>query len=85
MKDSGCDDKKFLKIIVDCCDNCEFSLKFKKPFSRPVVSFPVSDRFKKYVSMDLKEVEKGMVWILHLIDAARRYTAACLIRKEKNS
>ena len=39
-------------IIVD------FVQKFKKPFSRPVVRFPVSDRFNEYVSMDLKEVEK---------------------------
>ena len=57
LKDSGCDDKKFLKMIVDCCDNCEFCLKFKKPFSRPVVSFPVSDRFNEYVHMDLKEIK----------------------------
>ena len=83
LKDSGCDDKKFLKMIVDCCDDCEFCLKFKEPFSRPVVSFPVSGRFNEYVNMDLNEVEKGKVWILHLIDAATRYTAADLIRRKK--
>ena len=33
--------------------------------------------------MDLKEVEKGKVWIIHLIDAATRYTATCLIRRRK--
>ena len=66
-------------MTVDYCDKCEFCLKFKKPFSRPAVSFLVPDRFNEYVSMDLKEVEKGKVWILHLIDAATRYTAACLI------
>ena len=76
LRDSGCDDKTFLKMIVDCYDNREFCLKFKKSFSTPVVSFPVSDRFNEYVSMDLKEVKKGKVWILHLIDAAARYTAA---------
>ena len=31
-------------MIVDCCDNCQFCLK---PFSRPAVSFPVSDRFNE--------------------------------------
>ena len=67
FKYSGCDDKTFLKMKVDCCDNCEFCLKFKKPFSRPVVSFPVLDRFNKYFSIDLKEAEKGKVWILPLI------------------
>ena len=79
-KDSGCDYKKVLKMIVDCCDNCEFYSKFKKPFLRPVVRFPVLDRFNEYVSMDLKEIEKGKVWIP---DAATRYTAACLIRRKK--
>ena len=59
LKDSGCEDKRFLKIVVDCCENCEFCLKFKKPFSRPVVGFPVSDKFNEYVSMDLKEIKKG--------------------------
>ena len=35
--------------------------------------------------MDLNEVEKGMVWILHLIDAAARYADACLVRRKKKS
>ena len=35
--------------------------------------------------MDLNKVEKGKVWILHLIDAATRYTAAGLIRRKKKS
>ena len=83
LKDSGCEDKGFLKIVVDCCENCEFCLKFKKPFSRPVVGFLVSDKFNEYVSMDLKEIKKGKLWILHLIDAATRYTAACLISRKK--
>ena len=43
LKDSGCDGKEFLKMIVGCCDNCEFCSKFKKPFSRLVVRFPVWD------------------------------------------
>ena len=34
----------------------------------------MSDRFNKYVSMDLKLVGIRKVWILHLIDAATRYT-----------
>ena len=83
LKDSGCDDKKFLKMIVDYCDNCKFCSEFKKPFSIPVVRFPVSDRFNEYVSMNLKEAQKGKLWILHLIDTATSYTAACLIRTKK--
>ena len=34
--------------------------------------------------MDLKEVEKGNKWILHLVDLATSYTAAVIIdRKER--
>ena len=43
----------------------------------------MSDRFNKYVSMDLNEVEKVMVRILYLTDAAARYADACLIRRKK--
>ena len=65
--------------------NLKKKKKIRKPFSRPVVRFSVSDRFNRYVSMDLNEVEKGMVWILHLIDAAARYADACLVRRKKKS
>ena len=35
--------------------------------------------------MDLKELKKGKLWILHLIDSATRYTAAAIIHsKNKN-
>ena len=33
--------------------------------------------------MDLKEIEKGKLWILHLVDSATRYTAATLINTKK--
>ena len=72
-------------MIIDCCDNCEFCLKFKKPFLRSVFRFPVLDKFNEYISMDLKEVEKEKVWILHLIDAVKRYTAAYLLEERKKS
>ena len=48
-------------MIVDYCDNCEFCLKFKKPFSRPIFRFPVLDRLNEYGSIKLKEVGKGKV------------------------
>ena len=58
LKDSVSDDKGFLKMVVDCFESCEFCLKFKKPFSRPVIRFPLSNRPNRFVIMDLKEVEK---------------------------
>ena len=33
--------------------------------------------------MDLKEIEKWKLWILHLIDATTRYIAACFKRRKK--
>ena len=31
--------------------------------------------------MDLKEYKHNKIWILHLTDAATRYSAACLVRR----
>ena len=40
----------------------------------------LADNFNQVVCIDLKEHIHNKVWILHLIDAATRYSAACLIR-----
>ena len=76
-------DKKFLNIIESCTDSRKFCRKYKKAFSKPIVGFPVADKFNSVVCMDLKEVQKHKVWILHLIDTATRYSAACLISDKK--
>ena len=68
LKDSVSDDKVFLKMVVDCFESCEFCLKFKKPFSRPVIRFPLSNRPNRFVIMDLKEVEKGKAWNNNFIE-----------------
>ena len=83
MKNSGCKDKEFIKCIEHCCDTCELCSKYRKRPLRPVVSFPMADRFNQVVAMDLKEVEHTKTWILHLIDVATRYTAACLSKTKK--
>ena len=46
---------------------------------------PLADFFDHLVSMDLKEPRAGKVWILHLIDAASRYSAASLIKTKKQN
>ncbi len=83
LKDSGCKDKEFMKIVEQCCEECEFCLKFQTAKPRPVVGLPKAQRFNQVVSMDLKEVEKGKTWILHLVDNATRYTAAAIIHTKK--
>ena len=76
LKSSGCEDEDFLRCVADCCDQCVLCQKYRKPRLRPVVGFPMSDRFNQVVSMDLKECKHHKSWILHLIDIAKRYSAA---------
>ena len=83
LKDGGCTNSDFLAEVEKCCDECSFCLKYRKPKPRPVVGFPKAQEFNGCVSMDLKEVTKGKVWLLHLIDEATRYTAAAVIYTKK--
>ena len=76
-------DNEFLKLIQDCCNSCEICQKFKKPFVRPVVSLPLANRFNQVICMDLKEHIHNKSWILHIIDAATRFSAARLISSKK--
>ena len=72
-------DKKFLNIIEKCCDSCEVCMKLRRAPLRPVVGLPLSDTFNDVVCMDLKEHIHNKSWILHMIDSATKYSAACLI------
>ena len=83
LKNAGCSDKDFIQEIEKCCQNCEFCRKYKAPLPRPVVGFPMAEEFNQVVCMDLKEVKKGKLWILHLVDAATRYTNAVLINTKR--
>ena len=72
-------DKEFLTILSKCCDDCELCQKFKRPPLRPVVGLPLANDFNQVVCMDLKEHVHNQSWMLHLIDAATRYSVACII------
>ena len=72
-------DDEFLRLIEELCDSCEICQKYKRAPLKPVVGLPLADRFNQVVCMDLKEYIHNKVWILHLIDGATRYSAACLI------
>ena len=73
------DDKEFLEVLEECYENCEFCQLSKRAPLKPIVALPLSDRFNQVVCMDLKEYKHNEIWILHLIDSATRYSAACLI------
>ena len=58
---------------------CDFCLKRKRPPPRPIVGLPLANMFNDVVCMDLKEYRHNKSWILHIIDSATKYSAACLI------
>ena len=72
-------DAGFVEMIKKCCDTCEFCLKRKSPPLRPVVGLPLANVFNDVVCMDLKERRQNKSLILHIIDSATKYSAACLI------
>ena len=43
----------------------------------------MTEEFNQVVYMDLKDVIKGKLWILHLIDAGTRYTNVMLIKSKR--
>ena len=48
-----------------------------------IVILSLANDVNQLVSMDLKDLIAGKVWILHLIDETLRYSAAGLINKKK--
>ena len=79
-------DKEFLACIGDVCKTCNICVAYKAAPLKPVVSLPLANKFNQVVCLDLKEYVHNKVWILHMIDAATRYSQARLIttkRKEE--
>lgn len=83
-KNAGCNDSKVIKLVDEFVENCKSRRKYKKFFLKPAVAFPVAEGFNEIVCMDLKEIQKGGLWFLYMIDGATKYTVAVLI-DTKNS
>ena len=83
MKGAGCEDKEFIELLEEVCEKCKFCLKYRHKKPKPIVALPKTDRFNELVLMDLKELVKGSLWILHMICCGTRYTAACIIKRKK--
>ena len=83
---SSVNDAEFNRCVKDVCINCTICQKYKPPPLKPTVSLPLATEFNQVVCLDLKEYIHNKVWILHMIDASTRYSAARLIttkRKEE--
>ena len=83
LREGGIGKSKFIKAVNDVSDNCKLCLEHKKPSLKPIVGFRLADTFNECICMDLKEFKHNVSWILHLIDGASRYSAACLISTKK--
>ena len=83
LRDGGCDNAEFIECIDKVCSDCEICQKFRKAPLRPVVGFPLAHDFNEVVCMDLKELESTKLWMLHLLDAATRYSGASLVRSKR--
>ena len=83
LKAGGCEDTEFVRAVEECCDQCVFCNKYRQPKPRPIVGMPKAQRFNEVIAMDLKEVIKGKLWILHVVDLATRYTVAVLIESKE--
>ena len=71
-------------MIEECCNSCDICMKFKHLLLYPIVGLPLTNTFNQVVCMDLKEHVHNESWILHLIDSATRYSAACINKDEKS-
>ena len=76
-------DKRFLKSINVCYDQCKICEKFTKRPLEPVVTTFMSETFNDIVAMDLKFI--GKVIVLHLLDTATRYSAAGIVSSKHAS
>ena len=83
LRDGGCESTEFLKCINKVCDECETCQKYRRAPLKPIVGLPIAYDFNQVVCMDLKEIEHTKLWILHLLDAATRYSGASLIRSKR--
>ena len=59
LRNAECNDSEIIKLVDKCVENCELCRKYKKPFLKPVVGFPVAERFVEVVCMDLREIREG--------------------------
>ena len=81
LRSAGKQDEDLFKRIDEVSATCDTCLRFKKPATRPVVSFPLATSFNETVAMDLKEFRPG-VYFQHMIDHATRYSAGSIVRSK---
>ena len=82
--DSNIDDKELFECIKKVCDECYTCENYKPTKLKPIVSLPLAQEFNAIVCVDLKDVD-SKTKIMHMIDAATRYSAARVIPNKNKS
>lgn len=92
---AGSKEKKIYKLIRERFEwswifkdnnqhfSCNIFLKFRCPPLCSIVGLLLANKFNQLVYMDLKEYMHNESQILHLIDAATRYSAASIVKTKK--
>ena len=81
MKDAGIKDSKCLELVDLVSENCQVCKRLKRTPARPVVSLPIATEFNEVVAIDLKVWKPG-IYFLHLIDMAKKFSLASVIRNK---
>ena len=82
VKNSGKNDREFLKILGEFPSFCDFCQRYKRAEPRPIVGFSLATEFNETVAMDLKDIKEHK--ILHLIDLATKYSVAVKIPNKES-
>ena len=80
VKDGGLDDKEYMKAIEEATKGCETCIKYKKPPLRPIVCTSLARMFNEVVTVDIFFHKN--IPIIHLCDAATRFSRASVIRSK---
>ena len=80
---AGVNNKELEKSIHNAVNSCEVCKRFKKPSPRPVVGFPIANKFNEAVSMDLKSW--GTRYFFVIIDVTTKFCTAVVINDKSAS
>lgn len=83
VKDQGKECEDLINAVKKVSQECKICQEYRKPPARPVVGFPLANRFNQCIAMDLKQFKN--VHLLHIVDHATRLSAGAIIRSKKPS
>ena len=81
VKSQNKETKDLVQAIQKVTEECKICLMYKKVPPRPVVGFPMANRFNQCVAMDLKQF--GKAHLLHMIDHATRLSSGAIIYNKR--